>query len=739
MLSFNKNVFWSAVAVFAAAIGLSFHFYGEILLNPTAYLFSAEGDGLKNYYTVAYQVIHGNGLWFEGMLYPYGDHLTFADGQPLLTKICKLFVETTPENGHLIIGLMNLLMIGSLVVTAWCVHRLLVWSEVNAWYAVPFALAIAFLSPQIARFTGHYALGYTCFVPLCWLAIVWLERALNPWFIALAAGLFVIASAFLHPYFLFLFILFFGATLFWNLLTNSIRTTGVKHFGAKLFLLIIPLAVFMFYQKIADPYIDRPSTPFGMYDYVATLQSVFAPIFGPLHDILPWQFGYLFPRSPWEGNAYIGLVASGIFFLSIGLFLFRWIFRKEEINSKPPQTISLVLIPSVLTLLFAMGVFHKLGLEWLSEFISPIKQFRSLGRMAWIFYYVASVWAVYQLYRLTQNENPVLRKIGIIASVLGIVLWFTEASINVRATNYKLLNETALESFSDEVATEWKNAGLIIEDHQAILPLPLHLVGSEKIGLGKGQESLHNAMRGSFSTGLSIIGGAMSRTSYEVTEKTAQLVGDSLLPRSILYDMTDDKKLLILQSSEPLNFEEQRLIGMSELVYECADYSLHSVSVAELRYLYSELLVLPDSVTFSKPNYIKPKKAEQLQETLWSAETYKVQVGCILIDTVIADSVILNISYWVKADSKQELLPNRVFDADQEWKISGSIGSNPNLLDGWLLHSEDLQMEAGKHHAFMIDARPGIISRIMLREADETVIHKEPDGTVFINNIPVRD
>jgi hypothetical protein len=187
--------------------------------------------------------------------------------------------------------------------------------------------------------------------------------------------------------------------------------------------------------------------------------------------------------------------------------------------------------------------------------------------MAWIFYYVASVWAVYQLYRLTQSESSRIRKLGFAASILGIILWFTEASINVRATNYKLRNETAQESFSKHIAAEWKNAGVIIEDHQAILPLPLHLVGSEKIGLGKGQESLHNAMKGSFSAGLPIIGGAMSRTSYAVTEKTAQLVGDSLLPRSILYDMPDDEKLLLLQSNEPLNFEEQRLIGMSELVF----------------------------------------------------------------------------------------------------------------------------------------------------------------------------
>jgi hypothetical protein len=96
----------------------------------------------------------------------------------------------------------------------------------------------------------------------------------------------------------------------------------------------------------------------------------------------------------------------------------------------------------------------------------------------------------------------------------------------------------------------------------------------------------------------------------------------------------------------------------------------------------------------------------------------------------------LNISYWVKVDPMKELTPNRVYAVDGEWKIAGGIGNSPNLFDGWLLVSENLSVEAGKHHVFMIDARPGTISRILLRKEDETAYWKEADGLVFVNNIP---
>ncbi|MCB0755526.1 MAG: hypothetical protein KDB98_08040, partial [Flavobacteriales bacterium] len=187
-MRFNRQVFLSATVVVLMAIAICFRFFGEIILHPNEFLFGADGDGLKNYYSIAYQVIHGDGLWFNGMLYPYGDHIIFADGQPLLTKVLGWFVDGDASNGGSVIGIMNLLMIFSLVVCAWCVHRLLVWNLVGPWFSVPFALCIAFLSPQVLRFPGHYALGYTFFVPLGWLLIAAFTRYKLPWITALAAS-----------------------------------------------------------------------------------------------------------------------------------------------------------------------------------------------------------------------------------------------------------------------------------------------------------------------------------------------------------------------------------------------------------------------------------------------------------------------------------------------------------------------------------------------------------------------
>lgn len=744
MSKFNRQVFFSALAVVLLAIGVCFRFFGEIILHPDEFLFGASGDGLKNYFSVAYQVIHGDGLWFNGMLYPYGDHLIFADGQPLLTKILQFFIEPDVSNGPKIIAIMNLLMIGSLVISAWCVHRLLVWNYVNPLFAVPFSLTIAFLSPQVARFVGHYALGYTFFVPMSWLLIASFSRSKWPWMIALITSAVVLALGFIHPYYLFIFVIFLGAIVGWELIINRFRFAQVEQLLPRLFALLVPLVVFMVYQNAIDPYTDRPTSPSGIFSYMATFYSVFTPVFDPFRNLFHSYFFRIFIPTSWEGNAYIGIIGSFTAFVSVLALIKRAISRKWKLLTHPvlPPILKSSFIPGILVLLFAMGLFHQLGLYWLSDFISPIKQFRSLGRIAWVFYYVFSVWVVYHLYALFRHFKSIQKgKYAYHITVLVFVcafVWMLDSIVNIKYHKALMLNRNAVESFSHKYVSNWQTAGVNISEFQAILPLPMQLVGSEKIGLEKGQKSLLHAMKGSFSSGLPIIGGAMSRTSLDVTEKTAQLVADSLFPRPILDDMPNGLKLLILQTDEQLSYEEQRLIVLAKPLFSCADYKLYSLDIEKVKRAYSQLSVIPDSLKYSNVHFLKPNCGEKTDEKLWNAESYKVESGYRFIDSTFQDSVLLNISYWVKVDPDQELLPNRVFDCDQEWRISGTIGSKPELLDGWLLVSEDLQMEAGKHHVFMIDARPGTVSRIMLRKAHETIYHREEDGTVFINNTPLK-
>jgi hypothetical protein len=131
-----------------------------------------------------------------------------------------------------------------------------------------------------------------------------------------------------------------------------------------------------------------------------------------------------------------------------------------------------------------------------------------------------------------------------------------------------------------------------------------------------------------------------------------------------------------------------------------------------------------------------PKEFTALSEDLWGAPSYEMEKMDNLLDTVFATTEALTISYWVKVDPKAGLLPNRVYSIDRVWKSGGGIGYNSNLLDSWLLVSEDIETEAGKHHEFVIHARGGIIGRLQLRKKGETIIHKESEFT-FVNNVPV--
>ncbi len=742
-MRFNKQVFFSALVVIVLAVLVCFRFFGDVILHADEFLFGASGDGLKNYFAVAFQVIHGEGSWFTGMLYPYGDLLVFADGQPLLTEVLSWFIEPDVNNGTQIIAIMNLLMLGSLVATAWCIHRLLVWNYVNPWFAVPFSITIAFLSPQVARFIGHYALAYTFFVPMGWLLIAGFSRTKWPWIWALVVSTVVLLFGFLHPYYLFIFVIFLGATVGWEVLINKLQFKKVKYLLARGFTILAPLVLFMAYQKWVDPYTDRPSSPSGMFSYMSSFQSIFVPVADPFRNLFNSYFFRIFQPTSWEGNAYVGMVATFTGLVALLALGKRTWKRKWKVLTHPilPPVLKAAFIPGIITLLFAMGLFHNLGLSWLSDFISPIKQFRSLGRVAWIFYCTFSVWTVYHLYVLFRHFKSVgngkyTYHISVIVGLCAF-LWMLDAIVNVKYNKSMMLNRSAKEAFSDYYASQWEAAGVNIAEHQAILPLPFALVGSEKIGLEMGRVSSEHAMIGSFSSGLPIVGGAMSRTSLDVTEKSAQLISDSLLPRPILDDFIQDKKILILQSNEPLTIEEKRLISNAEKVFECNDYQLYSTSVENIRSLYASVSSLPDSVAYAaNSGYLVPKQFIGYDEDLWGAPSYEMNKLDHLLDTVFPLSETLTISFWVKVDPNAGLLPNRVYSIDRAWKSGGGIGYNPNLLDNWLLVSEDIETEAGKQHDYVIHARGGIISRIQLRKKGVSILHQEGERK-FLNNVPV--
>jgi len=88
----------------------------EFFQTPNSRLIERWGDGLKNYTNVWYHVEHDSSYTtFEGMNYPYGDHLVMVDGQPLLANTLKWMDRNMLDVGDYTLGTIHFAMLLSVL------------------------------------------------------------------------------------------------------------------------------------------------------------------------------------------------------------------------------------------------------------------------------------------------------------------------------------------------------------------------------------------------------------------------------------------------------------------------------------------------------------------------------------------------------------------------------------------------------------------------------------------------
>jgi len=713
------------LAVILLSAGVCLRFYGDILRDPGAFLFGAEGDGLKNYFTVAWQTVHGVDRHFSGMLHPYGDHLLFADGQPLLTSVMHWFGPGV-EDGHHIIGAMNLLMIGSLVLCAVLVHLILRRSLVASWFAVPFAVLIAFLSPQLARFAGHYALGYAFFIPLLWYLLIRLRAGRAwPWAMLLAAV--TLAFTFIQPYYLLISTVFIGAVSAMDavLLFSGKRKTA--NLLPQISALLLPFVLFTGCMALADPYADRPTAPYGLLSYVASFQSVFIPVMEPFKSLFTSYFFRLFVPAHWEGYAYVGLVPAlcGAAALVTLVLNRRWRGLAMPVL---PDALRAVWLPAFIVLLFSMAFFHHLGLSWLGEHFSAIRQFRSLGRMAWVFYYVFSVWAVVYLYRVFRVMRGVhggrLRFHAWLLIVLSLGWWTLDAIVNIKAVKEQMIaNPHGRDMFGTSFADMLAAHGIDPGGFQAILPLPFELIGSEKLELGLMSPATPVAMQASFSTGIPMVNGVMSRTSLAVTGSVAQWVAHPLMPQSVTHDLPDHRDLLVIAVGDGLTEGERFAISNATLLFANDAYSLYRLSPDDWEKARSDIREATLTDTSAMPSFFLREKE------------IAVPVDGLLLDTTLAAGD-HEFSLWLAIDPSTTSLPVL------EWQVGDAMesrrcGFNAEVWEGWLRVARHLHLEREEKVRFLLRSQGATVSRVLLRNAN-THVRTASDGVTYYDNFPLQ-
>jgi len=563
---------YPSVFVLLLSTIILFGFFHRVILHPDNYLFGPGGDGLKNYFTLAYYVKYDTGVHFSGMNYPYGEHVVFTDNQPLIAFILK-FINTNlfPVENHTH-GIINLLMLFAIPLTCFFIFRILRFFNLPFLYSLLVCIPLGFLSPQMQRLTGHYALSYMFFVPMIWYFILQMSTSRNvlKWICVIS----LVSTAFIliHLYYALIAGAFLLAYLLITLVSkNLIHQSFWKTVFAFVIPALIPIMVMQIFMHFTDSITDRPDNPWGIYAYKASFESVFLPAFGPVLKLI--QKVIHVRSANWEGISFVGMTGSLVFLVSLFLMIKNLIKSKwkKVFQFNLPPALFVSLWASVLVLFFSMAFPFRLGMDFLLDWISPLKQFRSLGRMAWVFYYVLTVFSAYSIYQWYRAIK--IKKKNFIAYSLVAVLifgWCIDAFINTQDRSKVILqNNYAQEFFSEEqsLANDLKEHGLSADDFQAVLTFPFFCIGSEIITIDRSGASSWMAMKAAYNLHLPIATGMLSRTSRSQALKIAQLMSDDFIGKEVLKDYTNGKPLLLVITDEEKTEQEIKLISRGDSLF----------------------------------------------------------------------------------------------------------------------------------------------------------------------------
>jgi hypothetical protein len=142
---------------------------------------------------------------------------------------------------------------------------------------------------------------------------------------------------------------------------------------------------------------DRPEWPYGFFAYRGYWQSILFPGRGALGNLVQ----SIFPVSNTAGlenTSYVGLVGMLFSFATIFLCWKIWVI-KTPVKTMAPQDfkiIKILLVAGILVFLLSLG--FPFVIPQLKEYLAyagPYRQFRSVGRLSWGFFYLINIGAFY--------------------------------------------------------------------------------------------------------------------------------------------------------------------------------------------------------------------------------------------------------------------------------------------------------------------------------------------------------
>ncbi len=657
-------------------------------------------DGAKNNYTVAYQLEYGQTTGhFEGMNHPFGEHVVFTDNQPIITSLLKLFGGSA--NWIYYFALFSGLIGG------WCFFLIAQSHKVDYRFAILATLFTMLLSPQLLRLGGHYSLAYIGIIPIFIWTIYNAERHQVTNILALVVAT---LSAFIHPYFMMMLVLFWGCYLLIAQIKSQ-KSKELKSWAKTLLLPLVPVVLFQIILLLTDSVSDRPSSPYGFLNYRATWSSIF----------LPLDFGYFKPISSGlqqsqEGGSFIG------WFAILGLIAGIWnLVKARKLDSS--HTLLLAAIP-ILFLSVAFP-FYIWKFEKLLNYLGPLQQFRGIARFVFVFYYAVNLFAIIQFSKLMSSWKPITK-----ATCLSIVLLVFASDI------WSLRNQVIGQTSSGSNAFHSVHLDVVLEkvnvsQFQAIIPLPYFHVGSENFRTKEVEGVREISFALSLKTGLPLTGVQMSRTSMSQT--MMQLEFMSYLGRTpkIFSEYPSDKAfLLLVKDYETLSESSLSLIEHSQRITSINGYTLRSLKFSEIQKIVdhnrSVVLSKKDSANRITPTYINSFDSDSTQISFAGPSAKQVQriewTDLIEPDLNLDKEEQYELSFWFYAGDQHSvntqvwLWERNLAEEDVRFEVSEVGDHLEQIVGDWILCTIPVSVSDSKNKIQIMLHRDGVSMDIWFDE-----------------------
>ncbi len=555
----EKNGFW--LGFFALLMLTAWYFQG-LYTSPNGFM-GVNGDGYKNYATIEYHVKNDASYHrFEGMNYPYDEHLAFADAQPILANAIKFFSTHFIDISDHTRAIIHTFLLLSVLFCFLFIYLIFRQLNQKKHFASLAACGITFLSPQLARWEEHYALGYLFVLPaLIYFLLLFHKK--NDFHYSFLIGFLTIFAAQIHLYYLGIIVLFVSSFHFWRtgfnplhwrtgfnpFIIERVKTRSPVHFAIQI---LLPVAFIAFYWlKIGDKITDRPSVPGGFLTYKALWQGLFNHQNSFVFNIIQWKTPYIF--SLMENVVYLGIaVFLGGIFLMIKKIKS---IQKNKLDSKniflgslEESPLPLLLLTSLPLFLLALGLpFIISDWEKYLEWTGPLQQFRGVGRFAWVFFYLINIFIFVAIGNYEGRFKTWIQSFFLLILLLDAA-YLHRKPMSVLPHNFFSKN---IQVFGNQKNIDWKK-------YQAILPLPYFQIGSEQFDIAAEKETLPYIFYFCIEKKLPCMGAQMSRTSFEQMYRlqrfaTAQNEEKPLL----LNDLKAGKPILIIQNKKA--FEKDTL------------------------------------------------------------------------------------------------------------------------------------------------------------------------------------